>query len=171
MTYSLNLRKLILFALTIGISHFTYGQKLVMNDIFEMYSLDSISLKKSCADKNFSLVNISEDHWIFNYNFRSNSDKKISFGRTFPKDTAANKFASYHFDSFKDYKDLKKEIKRSGFTFKRTLSNDYGSVSYTKDFYQNDVYEIMLSEERRNGALQSFGLMLYKIPPFSRQQE
>ncbi len=171
MTYSLNLRKLILFALTIGISHFTYGQKLGMNDIFEMYSLDSITLKKSCADRNFSLVHISEDNWIFSYNFRSNNDEKVSFSKTFPKDTAANKFANYQFYSYKDYRELKKEIKRIGFTFERTLSNDYGSVSYTKDFYRNDVYEIMLSEEKRNGALHSCSLMLYKISPSSHHQK
>lgn len=170
MIHAQHLRKLILLALTIVISHFTYGQKLGMNDIFEMYSLDSISLKKSCADRNFGLVNISEDNWIFSYNFRNN-DEKVAFSKTFTKDTAANKFANYQFYSYKDYKELRKEIRRTGFTFKRTLTNNYGSILFIKEFYRNDVYEIMLSEEKQNGASQSFNLMLYKISPSSRQQE
>ncbi|KAA2245527.1 hypothetical protein F0L74_06090 [Chitinophaga agrisoli] len=141
-----------------------------MEDIFDMYPLDSISLKKACNDKDFSLVNIQEDHWIFSYTFRSNNKKEISFLRTFPKDTTASKHLQYHFLSYKSYNKLRKQIRENGFTFTREQKKDYGSVAYSREYYRNDVFEIALEEQLHQGP-HSFTLMLYKIPDVERRKE
>lgn len=128
-------------------NQFLFGQKLQLDDILTSYKLDSISLKSFSKEKQFDLTKITEDNWIFSYNFQSTSDKKISFARTFPKDRSDNIYLYYYFDDKKDYQNFKDSLKSKGFK-KSESYNIFPKNVRTGDFresYTNDTLKLELS--------------------------
>src|SRR6188508_1165822 len=114
------------FFVIILFSNFSYsfGQSLALDDIFKIYSLDSIALKQFCIEKNFKLDFIDENDWVFEYSFQSNPDKKISVHRTFPKGEHAGSFVRYFFNDQQEYKNFESLIKARDFV--RTKYKTYG---------------------------------------------
>jgi hypothetical protein len=93
------------------------AQKLELNDIIKIYTLDSLSLKTFSLEKKFRLDSVGEDHWINSYRFRSVTDPAISFIHTYPKDQSGEVFLYYYFDSKDDYKNFAKQVEKNGFEY------------------------------------------------------
>ena len=120
----------------------SFAQKLQLKDILIAYKLDSISLKTFCNEKQFELVDIKEDNWIFSYTFQSRTDKKISFIRTFPKDQSDKVFLYYYFDDKKDYKIFKDSLNIEGFEKLRSYEmfpNNPNMSDYREGFVTDNL--------------------------------
>ncbi|MRG45073.1 hypothetical protein GFS24_08100 [Chitinophaga sp. SYP-B3965] len=150
----------ILLALT---THFSFGQQLPLEDIFKIYTSDSLSLKQYCAEKNFELIEVTEDAWVVFYNFRVN--EKISFLKGYPKNQGTGS-VHYNFSDYEDYKGFKKSIRQMGFNFEREQTNKVGNNSSNNFYYRDKTDDIILVIERRKAKMIGFRLMLLRLPHF-----
>jgi hypothetical protein len=117
------------------------AQKLSLEEVLTAYTLDSIALNQFCTQKNFVLTKVKEDKWIFSYTYHAIPDKKISFIKTFPKDSTARTYLYYYFEEKKDYKSFKDALKAKGFrnaggyeTLPGTQYSDYRERYTTAQF-------------------------------------
>lgn len=149
----------ILLALT---AHFSFGQKLLLEDIFKIYNTtDSLSLKQYCAEKNFELIEVGEDAWLVHYDFRVNEE--INFSRSYPKNNGSGA-VYYHFSDHQDYKDFKKTIRQMGFNLHRENTSRKLNDAANFFYYRNKTDEIVLTIKRRNAKMIGFSLQISSIP-------
>jgi hypothetical protein len=147
----------------LSIFNSSFGQKLSIDDLLNVYKLDSISLKTFCRERDFELVRIKEDNWMLSYEYQSATDKKISFHKTFPKDQSGDVTLYYYFDENKDYKYFKDSLKTKGFkefgSHELFPPNDKNLSDY-RERYVTPELEISLSTT--NVGPNKRALLLYK---------
>jgi hypothetical protein len=153
----------------LAFTNLSFGQKLQLADILTVYKLDSISLKAFCEGRQFELVKVTEDNWIFSYTFQSKTDKKISLIRTFPKDHSDQIFLYYYFDDKKDYKNLKDSLKSNGFEKFRSYNifPENPSMSDYREGFVTENLELELSTS--NVESKHRALLLFKRSNFNKQ--
>ena len=147
------------------LSNISFGQDLSLDDIFKIHSLDSITLKKFCSEKNYALVNTTEDDWAYYYTFHSLDNNKLTVDRLFPKGEHAKPFVRYSFVTEKNYRDFESLIKARGFT--RIKYKPVGKkikTDISTKYYFNKVSKMEIGMEKYSIGPAKYAITLYLSP-------
>ena len=153
------------------LAYFAKGQTLSLDNIINIRTMDSLTLKTFSYEKGFELREIDMDAWRSVHKYYSTEDSSISFERTFPtgrkllsQDTATrdNRMVYYHFKDKKVLKEFKGKMKEKGFKFKRTDTKDYGGNMFTHNIYLTNGNEIDLASEKLLGQRIKYTLIYYR---------
>jgi hypothetical protein len=138
------------------------AQGLKLTELLKIYSLDSLSLKEFCRIKQFDHLRITEDSWIYSYNFQSSVNGKISFIKTFPKDHSDQFFLYYYFNEKQDFKDFKDSLKVNGFKKLRSYNMfpQRTPLYDLRETYITKTLELELSMSNVDNT--KYTLLLYK---------
>lgn len=151
-------------------AYYTQGQTLSLDDIINISTMDSLTLKTFSYEKGFELREIDLDAWRIVHKFYSTADNSISFERTFPtsrklfsQDTTTrdNRMVYYHFKDKEVLKEFKGKMKEKGFKFKRTDTKDYGDNMFTHHIYTTKDNVIDLASEKLLGEKIKYTLIYY----------
>jgi hypothetical protein len=158
--------------LTLAFSmYYAKGQILTLDNIINIRTMDSLTLRVFSFEKGFELREIDIDAWRSVHKYYSTADSSISFERTFPtgaklypQDTTTrdNRIVYYHFKEKEVLKEFKGKMKEKGFKFKRTDTKDYGGNIFTHNIYLTKDNEIDLASEKLLGQKIKYTLIYYR---------
>lgn len=140
------------------------AQILQFEDLFKIYTSDSLSVKQFCADKHFNLKEIKDNWAAVTYKFEASDNNKVTLEIIFPNDTTANSVRlNYWFDGKKDYSNFKKSFKTNGFV--RQSIKQVPAPVYT--FAQRYKKENLQVELIQSASKPPYWLFLHKVDKYN----
>jgi hypothetical protein len=152
-------------------AYYAKGQTLSLDDIINIRTMDSLTLRTFSYEKGFELREINMDAWRSVHKYYSTADNSISFERTFPTGrqlfsqnttTRDNRMVYYHFKDKEVLIEFKGKMKEKGFKFKRADTKDYGGNMFTHNIYLTKDNEIDLTSENLLGQKIKYTLIYYR---------
>jgi hypothetical protein len=173
------MRLITIFTLILSV-YYANGQTLLLDDIFNIRTMDSTTLRGFCHEKGFELREVEIDVWRSMHKYYSSTDSSIWFSRNFPtgkklfsNDQTSGDYrrVSYHFVDENFEKQFLEKIKESGFRFKRTYASQIGRIKFTHNEYVNKADELIidLSEILKEKKL-TFELICYKMSLYEKRK-
>lgn len=137
-------RRPLLFLILFIITSAAHGQYLRFDEVLQVQAMDSTALKQLCAQKQYDLVKVTENNYVFSYNFRCHDRKSVSFTKAFPKDPSADTYVFYYLSSGREFRKLKDAAKAAGFTLsdKYAMPARYPDMQGKKELYTKDGLEL-----------------------------
>ena len=137
-----------------------FAQSLPFADIVKIYTLDSSGARKFCIDKNWNFADAKHDGAATRYEFETGDSSQTRLEISYPNDSASlNVQLNYWFGDKKEYNNLKKAIRKQGFTRKQTKEIQGALPSYAERYVKDNMQIELIHPEGK----QPYWLFLHPV--------